>query len=222
MRLILLLAAAATAFAQPDTGTITITTSRNVTAIPDKVVYDVILRTDASSGLSEAVARLASAGITAANLSSVSGAGSSMYWSFRLVTAFSKMAETYAALSKLQEPPALRELSPALMFQVTGQQTSPEAAAQACPFSALVSDARKEADRIATPAGVHVGQIVGLSESPAVPEYLASLSVVLTGSFSAIRRGGIPTELFLPPSVYGPIPAYTPPCSLVVQFRLVP
>ena len=55
MRLLLLLAAAATSFAQTDIGTITITASRNVAAVPDRVVYYVTLRTSNEISLRKVV-----------------------------------------------------------------------------------------------------------------------------------------------------------------------
>jgi hypothetical protein len=227
MRLLLLLATAATALAQPDTG-ITITASRNVTAVPDQLLYSVTLRTEASLEVSEVVARLTGTGITAENLSYVSGAGELIDWTFNLVTLFSKMSEMNATLARLQQQIGKVFLSPLLSFRVTSQQTSPDATAQVCPLAALVSDARKEADRIASAAGVHVGAIIGLSEGAggAIPTFAFAARL---GSFSQIIPAvydpgvGIPTGLtgFLLPYA-PPLPIYSPACSIVVQFALVP
>jgi len=218
MRLLLLLTAAATAFAQPDTGAITITASRNVTAIPDQVQYTVTLRTEAYLEVSEVVARLTGTGITAADLSYVTGGGEFTEWTFNLVTPFSKMAETNATLARLQQSIRVFQ-SHSLSFRVTSQQTSTDATAQACPLTALVSDARREADRIATAAGIHVGPIVGLSEARSIPTLLERQGA-FTATLTSSRLGSAGfAELLLP--YFPPLPTYTA-CSLVVQFGLLP
>jgi hypothetical protein len=228
MRLLIFLLTA-TAFAQPDTGTITITASRNVTAVPDQLHYSVAVRTDVPSTLGDVVAKLAGTGITPADLTYVTSSGQVMEWTFDLVTSFSKMAEMNATLTRLQKQTEQLFQSPALTFRVTSQQTSTDAAAQACQLSALVSDARKEADRVASAAGAHVGAIVGLSEGTAAT---IPTSLERQGDFSVLSAVqiydpvvGIPfsgfglAQFLLP---HSPVPTYTPPCSLVVQFRLVP
>jgi hypothetical protein len=241
MRLLLLLAAAATSFAQVDTGTIAITASRNVTAVPDQVVYSVTLRAERSMTLADAVARLSGTGITAANLSYVDGTGSLIAWTFELVAPFSKMSELNAALKKLQPAVIASTGNPGIVqwpseglvtFQITSQRISPDVVAQACSFPALVSDARKEADRVATAAGVHVGSIAALLETPpipALPIFASTLIQYRTGSFSSIpaifdpSTGGLGYASFLLgyPSL-PPVPTPPPACGLVVQFRLVP
>ena len=221
MRLILLLAAAATAFAQADTNTITITASRNITVPADQVVYSVTLQTDASVSLSDVVGRLAGTGITASDLSYVNSSGTSLAWTFQLVRPFSKMQETTSALARLTQEPGGLNMSVA--FSVTGQQVSEEARTQACQLAALVSDARREADRIASAAGVHVGAIVGLSEGR--NEVAFPVAASRLGTFATIvqYRNIVPVSIFDPiGAIYSPDPATAPACSLVVQFRLLP
>jgi hypothetical protein len=226
MRLLLFLAAAVTAFAQPDTGTITITASRNVTAVPDQLLYSVTLRTELALEVSEVVARLAGTGIRPADLTYVNGTGEFVDWTCSLATPFSKMAEMNAALAALQQRIGKGFLPPPLSFRVTAPQTSADAQAQSCSLAALVSDARREADGIASAAGVHVGKIVGLSESPAMPTLVGRL-----GSFSQIvpvvydptvLPASIGYASFLLGQRFQPYPIYNTPCSLVVQFGLVP
>jgi glycine/D-amino acid oxidase-like deaminating enzyme len=200
-----------------------------VTATPDQLQYSVTLHTDASIELSEAVARLSGTGITAADLSYVSSADTSLNWTFNSVTPFSKMSEMNTTLTQLRTKLGRFQLAPAMDFRVNGMQVSTSATSQACPLAALVSDARKEAERIATAAAVHVGAIVSLSEGT-VPTLVQRSGDF---SFSAVMVTGNPYS----PVIFDPaagIPLYgvlsqwfdpTPPstaCSLIVQFRIVP
>src|SRR6266851_140131 len=101
MRFTILFLTCGLAFAQLETNTVTITASRNVSVVADQVVYRLSLTTDVSATLDDVVGQLGGAGITAANLSHVWGRGDpvrSVEWSLELVTPFSKMKETVAAL----------------------------------------------------------------------------------------------------------------------------
>jgi uncharacterized protein YggE len=234
-QLMLLLAAAATAIAQTDTNTITITASRNVAVPPDQAVYSVSVRTDSSASLSDATTMVAEAGIKAANLSYTSGYGATVVWEFTRVVPFSSMKDTNVTLAKLIKQAGPPGPVPSISYSVTSVSTSQAAQSQACQFSALVSDARREAERLAAAAGVHVGAIVGLSEQPELSAAITAapfpgnvLPVIVpsavsrAGDFGVIGGlSGIPVfALFLAaPQLPPPQPT---PCRMVVQFRLLP
>jgi uncharacterized protein YggE len=215
-RLLFLTAVAATALEQTgtDTNTITITASRNVTAAPDQVVYTVGVRLPSSAGLSDAVAQLAGTGITAAELLYTEADATTVTWSFQHAVPFTAMKDTNAMLAKLSQHLGAQVLS----YSVTSLQTTPAAQSQVCQLNALMSDARREADRLAAAAGVHVGGIVGLSDQPAPPTSVARLGAY----FQVVLTVTAYISAF-PSFVVEPAPsAPSVPCSLIVQFRLLP
>lgn len=233
MRLFILLAAGATAFAQIDTGAITIHASRNVSATQDQLQYSVTLRTEASVELSDVVARLTGTGITASDLSYVSSTDTLMNWTFNLVTPFSKMSEMNATLTQLRTKLGRVQFAPAMDFSVSGTHTSATATAQACPLASLVTDARKEADRIATAAGVHAGAIISLSDGALGSAVLpVPTAVQRSGDFSLLSLAGSVLPVIFDPATgtgsYTSLSSWLAPpappivCSLIVQFRIVP
>jgi uncharacterized protein YggE len=163
LQLLFLLAVAATAMAQTDTdtNTITITASRNVAVAPDQAVYTLSLTTDPSAGLSDATALVAEAGITTTELLYAISNETTVTWVFRHAVPFSSMKDTNLTLAKLvKQVPSPGDL-PSIFYSITSVLRSQGAQSQACPLSALVSDARREAERLATAVGSHVGAIVG-------------------------------------------------------------
>src|SRR5262249_35849459 len=98
MRLILFLTLAAAAFGQNYGQTLTMTMTRNVTATPDQVVFSVAVSAPPDKTLTDVVGLLTGTGITAADLSYVSG-GKTVEWNFALSSPFSKMKETVATLA---------------------------------------------------------------------------------------------------------------------------
>jgi uncharacterized protein YggE len=218
-QLLFLLASAATAIAQTDTNTITITASRNVSVAPDQVVYSVSVETDLSAGLSDATALVADAGITAAELSYVSSALGTVTWVFKHVVPFSSMKDTNLNLAKVVKQAATPKSVPSISYSVASVQTSQATQSQACQLSALVSDARREAERLASIVGVHVGAIVGLSDQPDISPVIVPTFVARVGNFSSAGLLAIPIFENYSTSF---IPQQQTPCSLVVQFRLLP
>jgi hypothetical protein len=219
-QLLFLLAVAATANAnaQTDTSTITIAASRNVVVTPDQVVYRVIVDTDLPAGLAEATAIVAEVGVTAADLSYTSGFGNTVAWVFEHAVPLSGMKSTNLTLAKLIQQTASPGGTPSIRYLVTSLRTSPAAQSQACQLSALVSDARREAERLTAAVGGHLGAIVGLSDQPQLSGTIASAP--------------IPSDILLVPqggSRYDPLTSASTfllpqprPCSMVVQFRLLP
>jgi len=216
MRLILFLTLAAAAFGQNDDQTLTITMTRNVTATPDQVVFNVSVIAPPDKTLTDVVGLLTGAGLTAADLSYVSG-GEAVDWVFGLNAPFPKMKETVATLAATAQRIASQKAGASMKFSVSSQRTSAEAQEAACPLTTLLSDARREADRIATAAGVRLGRIVGLSKGLGTP---ASVSAVLTAN---ARVGDFFGGFISTSSFAVSVPAVNPPssCSMVVQFALL-
>src|SRR5215831_3777694 len=152
--------------------------TRNVTATPDQVVFDIAVSAPPDKTLTDVVGLLTGTGLTAVDLSYVSG-GEAVEWNFALSSPFSKMKETVATLAATAQRIASQKAGASMKFSVSSQRTSPEAQEAACPLTTLLSDARREADRVATAAGVRLGRIVGLSK---VPGTTTSVFAVLTAT----------------------------------------
>ncbi|HXA49931.1 MAG TPA: SIMPL domain-containing protein, partial [Candidatus Acidoferrum sp.] len=218
---------AATALAQTDTNTITITASRNVSVAPDQAVYQVSVTTDSSAGLSDAAALVADAGIKAADLSYTSSYGTTVIWEFERVVPFSSMKDTNLTLAKLAKQVGSQPGVPSISYSVASVRTSQAAQSQACQFSALVSDARREAERVAAAAGVHVGAIVGLAEHP-LPGNIVPTAVARVTYIRATADPTLGIPILVDPLLglsgwFAPAPPPQPtPCRMVVQFRLLP
>jgi uncharacterized protein YggE len=221
MRLAIFFAVTGLAFAQPDNNTLTITASRNVNVVPDQVALQVRLRAETSAALSDVLAQMAGSGITAANLTYVSTHGNlgdnraEIDWSFELVVPFSGMKDSIATLAALTRKLGLRNGSPVMTVSVTDSRISDEAQSQACPLTALVSDARRQAEQIASATGVRVGAIVGLSDGAGnagvevvVADFPAVSFLAYDSPFGATLARGYP----MAPNR----------CSMIVQFRLIP
>jgi hypothetical protein len=225
MRFAILFLTCGLAFAQLETNTLTITASRNVSVVPDQVLYGVSLTTDLSATLDDAIAQLAGTGITAANFTYVTSSGDSaksVDWAFELVVPFSKMKDTVAALSGLRTKLGVRNTSRALTFSAVTERTSSDAQSQGCPLTSLVNDARREAERIAAAAGVRLGGIVGLSDGSGsnIPTAANRIGGSVAAFYPAfgVPVGGFGLISFLP----GPVTARPSGCALMVQFRLLP
>jgi hypothetical protein len=205
------------AFAQADTNTLTITATRNVTVVPDQVLYLVTVTTDFGAALDAVAGRLAAAGIASTDFVGVSDTvGASMAeWTFELASPFSQMKDTIAALTKARQDMAGAHWT--LEFSAVGQSVSADAQAQACPLTALISDARRTAEQIGSAAGIRVGAIVGLSNAAngAATPTAASRAAVFT-TLDPITGLGFSSFLIANPQ---PIRNN---CSLTVQFRLLP
>jgi hypothetical protein len=175
MRFSILFFTTSLAFAQLETNTVTVNALRNVSGVPDQVVLGIVLRTDASATLREVVARLEVTGVTPADLVYLSvpqnsaGDSPSLNWSFGLVVPFSRMKDTTATLAQLKGKLGLFHDEPMLVFSPIRDRWSDDAQIQACPLTTLVSDARRQAEGMASAAGMRLGGIVSLSDQTGLP-----------------------------------------------------
>jgi uncharacterized protein YggE len=210
LTLALLLAAGLSA-ADLDNNTLTVTASRPLTVQPDQAQILVELTTARDAGLDDVLGKLQGTGIAAANLTDVFGSGAAgSQWNFVLPVAFSALKTTLATFTQLQ-----RSLGASLVFSVAGTQVSAAAqTTQACPLPALVSDARRQADAMASAAGMRTGPIVSVSDQPPAPVVPnVTEPVLIAGDFSVAVGlvSGIPYVAPVAPSS----------CSLTVQFKLL-
>lgn len=204
--LLLLLALATAAFAQLDTNVITVTASRTATAPPDQVAVAVTVTTGEKQTLDTVLASLPS-GITATELAGVTGYGSGhVQWTFNLTVAIKDLTSTIAGLNA-----AAAHGGFPIGFYVQGSTT---AATPQCPYPALISDARAQAAKLATAAGVTLGPIVTLEQgTQTAASGYQFVSGVLYGIVSVVDQL---TSLLTTPRFYYP----TPTCTLTVQFKI--
>ncbi|MBV8729352.1 MAG: SIMPL domain-containing protein, partial [Acidobacteriia bacterium] len=167
--------------AQIANNAITVTASQNATAQPDEVVFSVVVGSGLDQTLDSIVNAVSGVGITAANLVSLVAPNSSVstcpaypgstgvqcpptppeQWSFQVVVPFSKMKDTAAALAGLQSSIGNTTAGLSLSFSVVGTQSSIQS--PACDLASLVSQARTNAQQIASAASLTPGAVIGLS-----------------------------------------------------------
>jgi len=202
----LLLFSAGAAFGQLDDNTITITATRQVTLQPDQIVFNLGVQAAETAGLDDVLAQLPGTGISAANLGSVNGFLNMVAWDFTLKVPLTQASATTTLLAQLEQ-----KSGGVVSFNVQGTQVS-EALQQAQPCSqtALVADARSQAQTLAAAAGYTVGPVLAVSDGSgaqtpsSVPTYVYSNFIV--GQFLAIEQN----------FVTGPPTA----CTAVVKFQL--
>lgn len=207
------------AWAQLDDNTVIVSASRQLPALqPDQATFSVDVTTPLDSSLDDVLAILAGSGITAANLTGVSGNSGNFQsvglnpftdWTFTLAVPISKMAATAAALNA-SSAAAPREVS----YSVYSQVSQALQASQQCPYALLVADAQGQAQRLASAAGARVGPIVSLSDGSAIPA-----AGFLYGDFAVAFLGVVPANQ-LGSFLVSPQPA-PPTCAMTVQFSLL-
>jgi uncharacterized protein YggE len=217
-------------FGQSDPNSITVTATRTIYSQPDQVVFQVSVSSGLGATLDSVVAALAGSGITASDLSSVAGSGLSvqigvpgvnlappLQWTFTLPVPLSKLKDTIASLTTLQQAIAQKNTGLSMTFSVQGTLASP----QQCSTLDLIADARTQAQKLANAAGVSAGPIIGVSEpSSAV---IQTNNVPLTRGVVVFDPIGAGLASFLLGAVSVSTLAPTPPlnCSLVVTFAML-
>jgi len=175
------------------------------TTAPDQAWILVQLITPRDTGLDAVLAKLQGIGLGSTDLASVyTSTLTNLQWTFTKATPMAAIQSTLASLTRLQSSLGAEVLN----FSITGAQRS-AASQPACPLPALVSDARKQADALATVVGLRAGAILSISDQPppvAIAIYVpsAALPVIVDDSFLLGRP-------------YIETPA---PCTLTVSFRL--
>jgi Protein of unknown function (DUF541) len=210
MQLIFLLTALASAQTPPKS--VTVTASKNSSLQPDQVLFQVDLVGPTTTTLDDAVAALQGSGITAANFASVNttqliyGSGrnvqpsTQLRWSFTLPVDLANLKTTAGTLTAVQQSVAGKNNSLSVAISVAGTQVSTRLAqSQTCSVADLLSDARAQAQKIASAAGLGVGAVLSIS----------SATQVTAGASYASFGGSVLVA-----------PTAQPVCSIVVKFAL--
>ena len=194
-----LVMSASLAFGQIDSNAVTVTASRNANLQPDQVLFGVGVTSGLNVSLDDVVAALAGSGITVANFSSVSSQqgipafnpGSvvtppplMLQWTFALPASLSKLKDTAATLTTVQQNIAKKNAGLTMSFSVQGTQVSQQLQqSQPCVVADLIADARVQAQKLADAAGLALGQILALSSpvSSIAGSNSASLASFLIG-----------------------------------------
>jgi hypothetical protein len=203
---------ASLAFAQLDSNSITVSSSRSANLQPDQALFGVFVQSDLNTSLSDVLAALQGSGITSANFSGVSsnlgfilspGQSPTLRWAFGFPVPLTKTKDTVAALTALQQNIAQNNKSMTLSFSIQGTQVSQQLQqSQTCSIPDLLGDARSQAQKLADAGGVTLGTILAMS-SP-------------TSSVATAARQAYPINTGISSS-----PAFAPPCVVTVKFAVM-
>lgn len=169
---VLLCAAAAVVSAQTAvTKVIEVSVSRSVPLKAEEAGFTLTVFTKTTAGFDEVLAAVASLGITAQDFLNVDTGYSyldddeGLNYSFSLTTPFDKMKDTMTLLdAKRRSLTAERGMN--LTYSLDGVSATKTSTDQARDrlFPELMADARRQAELMATAAGVRVGAVAGLSQ----------------------------------------------------------
>ena len=198
-------------FGQLSSNSVTVTASNTANLQPDQIVYAIGVDSPLNATLNDVVAAVASLGITAANLSSVSGqflqlvvpapapsAQPPLSWFFSFAAPIASNQTTVAQLTSLQQSIAKQNNGLKMSFSVQGTQVSQQLQqSQPCVLSSLLAQARTQAQSLASAAGFNLDVIQAMS---------TTITTGVSGSgpgFSSFLLG-----------------AGSAPCSVTVKFGL--
>lgn len=191
----------AVAFAQILPNSITVNASNNVDLQPDQAIFSVSVGAGLDTGLDDVLAAVQGAGITAANLSSVTtgysalngNALSSLVWTFTILAPLAQTKTTVATLTALQQSIKTANNGLTLSFTIGGTQVSQQLAqSQTCSLTSLIANATTQAQTMANASGLHLGSITAISGSVST----------MVGSVAASPYANVTP----------------PPCSITVRF----
>jgi len=217
--LLAFVALAPVAFAQLDSNSVTVTASRTASLQADQVVFAVSVMTGTDVALNDVVAALQSAGITLSNFVGIENTGiigvftptpapqqnQRVQWTFALPVPISKLPDTAAQLNSVQQSVIRNNRNWTMSFNVQGTQVSlPLQQAQVCPIPDLINDARVQAQKLASAAGMTAGSVLAMSSVTSSTQ--PGSGVYVAGSVGSV----ISASSFLPPQV----------CTATVKFAL--
>jgi uncharacterized protein YggE len=197
LRLAALLLAPGILFGQLGTGTVTVTASSDSNPQPDQAILSISVSSGIGQSLDGVVKALASAGVSAANLSSLdyqSNGNSSrlgqavpqLNWTFQLTVPVAQIKNTTASLSSLARTIAQNNSGLTLSFYVQNTQVSPQLMRN-CGFGNLMNNARTEAQSIAGATGFTPGAVVGIAGS--IAQSIPGCSLTATFGLPVSRSG---------------------------------
>jgi len=217
LSLSLVLLAAAPVFGQLESHTLTISAARSIAMLPDQALLGLSVISPVTTNLDPIVAALSGLGITSANFTGVgsSTVPPSVQWNFTLAVPLSNVTGIIGSITKLEQTIAQNNSGLMLTFGINGTQASQTSQqlqqSQSCANSDLIADAMAQAQKLAAAAGLSLGPILKLSNTPLiqpVPETARLVGYV------------VPVEVFSTFLLAGATPPVA--CSLVVQFQLLP
>jgi hypothetical protein len=212
----ILLLAAAPAFGQLDSHTLTISATRSIVPQPDQVIVGLTVSSSPTATLDQIVAALSGLGVTDADFTGTENYNQpTLSWNFSFTAPLANLTVTIGSLTKLEQTITQNDSGLTLTFYIGGTQVSQQLRqSQACSNSDLIADATAQAQKLAAAAGLTLGPILKLSNAPSAQPSLAQPSLfVANGAFV----GYIVPNNFLVGYVSSPVT-----CSLVVEFQLVP
>jgi uncharacterized protein YggE len=173
MRSLILLLFSSLAFAQLDSNSVTVTASRSATLQPDQAVFTVLVDTPLGVNLTDVVAALQGAGITMSNFTGVSSPynydpnqAPMLEWSFALPVSLDKLKDTVNTLASVQQSIAKNNSGFTMHFSIGNMQVSQQLAqSQTCPIADLFSDARNQAQKLASGVGMTAGSVLAMQGS---------------------------------------------------------
>jgi hypothetical protein len=192
---------ASSAFGQLDSNSITVTAIRSAAFQADQVVFSVDVTSALNTSLDDVIAAVSAAGISVANFSNVNNRytyfnssqppmAPTIDWSFSLAVPLAKMKDTIDKLAALQKTITQNNSGMTLAFSVYGLQVSADLArSQTCTVTDLLSDARSQAQNLATAANLYLGSVLAMSgvTSMNAPSYASVSSCSLTVKFGVTR-----------------------------------
>jgi hypothetical protein len=190
--------------------TLTISATRTINLQPDQVLYSLSVSSSAATTLDQIVAALSGLGITSSNLTGVinNSTPPSLQWNFTLVAPLSNLTATIGSLTKLQQTITQNNSGLTLAFYVDGTQVSQQLQqSQSCSNSDLIADATAQAQKVSAAAGLTLGPIRSLSNTPLQEPALLYATNAIVGEI-------VPNNFVV----------YAPPvtCSIYVEFQLLP
>jgi uncharacterized protein YggE len=184
------------AVAQLTPNSVTVTASRSTTPQPDVARFSVSITSGVDATREDALAAASGAGLTAANFTGVSYFSSRdplpVTWSFSTTAPLANLKSTIGLLTAVQNSLA-KDKKFALSFLVSGSEVSPQA--QGCAIADLVADARTQAAKLASAAGMSLGGVQAMSGG---------------------TTGAAPTSI----GIGGVLSISSPVCSITVKFSL--
>ena len=157
---------------------ITVTASRNTSAQADLALFSVEVLTDVNASRGDVLAVLQGSIVTAASFSNIRTVQQYVQssnqtvdyldWGFLVTAPIGNFKATVAQLTALQQIVAKKKNGIALSFSVQGTGVSPQAEQSAtCSTPDLMADARAQAQKMATAAGVSLGGVLAVSGATA-------------------------------------------------------
>lgn len=173
-------------FGQAPQPSVTVTVSRPSSVPPDQMSVYIYVTSPATATLSDVLSAVQGSGLTAANLIGVSSVPASsdaspstttsttstsytigsLSWNFYLTVPMVNFKSAIGTLSAVQASLAKLNNGLSIDVEVAGASASTQALqAQSCPLSDLVSDARAQAQKIASASNMSAGAIIGMQSS---------------------------------------------------------